>query len=139
MDLMPRPIMATVYAFVALHGIVTVGNPSQPVASILGEGIVYIYGFSFIFFGVAAFVSILRPNFKIEAVALWPLFGAYALYDVALWTLVADQYALGEALPAIYGPAFSVGILSIIFLGTAIRLQVKTQQLLREAATHDNR
>jgi len=137
MELMPRPVMATVYALVGLHGIVTISNPSGFVSTILGTGVVYVYGFSFLIFGSAAIVAVIKPNFKIEAVALWPLFGSYALYDVALWTLVADQYVWGQPIPAMYGPAFAVAILAIIFLGMAIQLQIKTQQLVRAAVENE--
>lgn len=131
---MNRTILALIYALVTVHGVLTLVYPSQPIQAILGVGIVYVYGASFLVAGTAAFVSVLKPNFKIEAVALWPLCGAYALYDVALWALMVDQMAFWTPLPAVYGPAIVVAILSLFFLSKAIKLDIKTRRLTRGAA-----
>tara|TARA_R110002051_G_scaffold1853_1_gene10135 strand:- start:3145 stop:3552 length:408 start_codon:yes stop_codon:yes gene_type:complete len=131
---MHRTLLALIYGWVAVHGILTVTFPSQPVQAVLGVGIVYIYGATFLIAGSAALIAILKPNFKIEAIALWPLSGAYALYDVALWALFLDQVHTAETLPAVYGPAIAVAILSLYFLSKAIKLDVKTRRLTRGAA-----
>jgi hypothetical protein len=101
---------------------------------VLGVGIVYVYGTSFLVAGAAALISVLKPNFKIEAIALWPLCGAYALYDVALWALLFDEITFGGPLPAVYGPALAIAIVSLFFLSEAIKLDVKTRRLTRGAA-----
>ena len=131
---MNRTLLALIYALVTVHGVLTLTFPSQPVQAVLGVGIVYVYGASFLVAGGAALISILKPNFKIEAIALWPLSGSYALYDVALWALLLDQVQTSETLPAVYGPAIAVAILSIYFLSKAIKLDVKTRRLTRGAA-----
>jgi len=130
---MNRTLLAIIYALVTVHGGLTLVYPSMPVQMILGVGIVYVYGTSFLVAGAAAFFSVLKPNFKIEAIALWPLCGAYALYDVALWALMFDQITLWDPLPAVYGPALAVAVVSLFFLSHAIRLDVKTRRLVRGA------
>jgi hypothetical protein len=131
---MNRTLLALIYALVTVHGVLTLLYPSMPVQMVLGVGIVYVYGTSFTVAGAAAFFSILKPNFKIEAIALWPLCGAYALYDVALWALMFDQATFWDPLPAVYGPAVAIAALSLFFLSKAIKLDVKTRRLTRGAA-----
>ena len=126
-----RPIPGAVYVLVSLHGLLTLVFPSEPISSVLGTWIVYFYGASFLFGGIVALIGLLRPNFKLESVALWPLFGAYALYDVALWTLVIDQLPHSDTLPAVYGPALVTAMVALTFLGKAITLGVQTRRLVR--------
>jgi hypothetical protein len=139
--------MSIAYSLTIIHGLLTLLAPSSYVQSVLGVGIVYFYGSSFLLGGAVGLYSILKPNFKIEGFVLWPLSGAYGLYAIALWVLFASEtaglhgprqpYALLDLSPA-YGPALVSTLACALMAWKALYLAGVTEHYVREAVIAKN-
>ena len=135
--------MSVAYGLTVVHGILTLLAPSIYVQNVLGVGIVYLYGTSFILGGIVGLYATLKPNFKIEGVVLWPLAGAYGLYAIALWVLFADQTAKGIGttspyaiidIAATYGPSLVSTLACVLMAWKALYLAGVMEHYVREAA-----
>jgi len=139
--------MSIAYGLTIVHGVLTLLAPSILVQDVIGIGIVYFYGTSFLLGGIVGLYATTKPNFKIEGVVLWPLAGAYGLYAIALWVLFTDQTSKGIGvtspyavidIASTYGPAL-VSTLACVFMAwKALYLAGVMEHYAREASGRKN-
>lgn len=131
-----RGLLAAVYSITALFGLLSLLFPSPSVWGLVGLHLVYLYGILLLVFGLIALLAVLRPNYKVELIALWPIAGGFLMYDIALWGLFAERVGVLDGLPPPYGPALAVLILTLFLIAKILLLIWKNAQLVKASESH---
>lgn len=126
-----RGLLAPVYGITVLLGLLTVLAPAPSIWGVVGLHITYLYGILLFVGAIIALWSIIKPNYKLEMIALWPVVGGFALYDIALWGIFADRVGVLDGLPPPYGPALAVAVLTLFLIAKIVLLYKKNRELVR--------
>lgn len=130
--MMNRGVLAAVYSLCIVLGIYVLVNPSLSVQGALGPILVPVYGALILLGGIAALLAIIKPNYKLEMIALWPLIGGFVTYDVALWAINIERHITESTTPLAYGPPLGMAVLSLLLMGKAGFLSRKNKELIRD-------
>lgn len=129
-----RGVLAWVYALTVLIGALSIIYPTPvPVWVDFGLHITYIYAMMLFFGGIAGLFAIYRPNYKVELVGLWFVLGGYAIYDIALWSLVTERILIATEIAPPFRPALIAAALAVFCTGRIIYLVKQNHELVKAA------
>lgn len=126
-----RGLLGGIYSLTVVLGLLTVLAPAPSIWGVVGLHITYLYGILLVAGAAFAIFAILKPDYKLELIALWPIVGGYALYDIALWGLFADRVGVVDGLPPPYGPALAVAVLTLFLIAKIVLLYRKNREFVK--------